>query len=524
MRSIVLAVATGCCMLAWAGPAAAKNDRVMVKGTVRVKHADVFRKNLAEYWYTLKTAHGPVKLSFRGQGPTYLGGARVVVHGTRKGGMAPRLRRRRPRPLGSQARPRRRTLWEQQRLAVFLLNFTNNTTSPGRPTSSGRNTSPRRIRWPRTTRSSRSARRRSSATCSGWYTLPTTNELCDPNGFTTMANAAARAAGVNLSQYTQYQYVIGPGAPCGWAGLAYVPGTTSWVNGTIGLRVIAHEYGHNLGVHHASSLDCRNQNGQRVALSVNNLCGASEYGDPYDVMGTGMTNHMNNFHKGQLGWYDAGNMLTVTQPGNYTLAPVEGQNGGVQLIRILRNAAPLPYYFYLEYRRPFSIFDTFLPTDPEVNGVGVRIAPDLGNISQSYLIDTHALDVLLRGLSARAERVRDRSGQRHHDQDGERVVHQRDGERPVRRDASAASASAASAATSSASAASAAASASATSAASATAASASASASATASSASGEPAERADPRGNGADQPAAGVPDLERFHQQRGDRGLPHLP
>src|SRR4051812_41350449 len=87
MRSIVLAAATGCCMLAWAGPAAAKNDRVMLTGTVRVKHADVFRKNLAEYWYTLKTAHGPVKLSFRGQGPTYLGGARVVVHGTRKGGV-----------------------------------------------------------------------------------------------------------------------------------------------------------------------------------------------------------------------------------------------------------------------------------------------------------------------------------------------------------------------------------------------------------------------------------------------------
>ncbi len=112
-----------------------------------------------------------------------------------------------------------------------------------------------------------------------------------------MANAAARAAGVNLSQYTQYQYVIGPGAPCGWAGLAYVPGTTSWVNGTIQLRVIAHEYGHNLGVHHASSLDCRDTGGHRVALSVNNLCGASEYGDPYDVMGIGMTNHMNNFHK-----------------------------------------------------------------------------------------------------------------------------------------------------------------------------------------------------------------------------------
>ena len=213
----------------------------------------------------------------------------------------------------------------------------------------------------------------------GWYTLPTTNESCDPNGFTTMANAMARAAGVNLSQYTQYQYVIGPGAPCGWAGLAYVPGTVSWVNGTIQLRVISHEYGHNLGVHHASSLDCRNPAGQRVALSVNNLCGASEYGDPYDVMGIGQTNHMNNFHKGQLEWFAPGNMLTVTQPGTYSLAPMEQPSSGVQLIRVLRNAAPFPYYFYLEYRQSFSIFDTFAPADPEVNGVGVRIAPILGS-------------------------------------------------------------------------------------------------------------------------------------------------
>ena len=345
-------------MLAWAGPAAAKNDRVMLRGTVRVKHADVFRKNLAEYWYTLKTARGPVKLSFRGQGPTYLGGARVVVHGTRKGGVV-QVSAGAVRVLSSgHTHAAQASAVGQQRLAVFLLNFTNDASQPW-------TTEFVRQKYFTSPDSMAAYYKEQSfgkttivGDVLGWYTLPTTNELCDPNGFTTMANAAARAAGVNLSQYTQYQYVIGPGAPCGWAGLAYVPGTTSWVNGTIGLRVIAHEYGHNLGVHHASSLDCRDQNGQRVALSVNNLCGASEYGDPYDVMGTGMTNHMNNFHKGQLGWYDAGNMLTVTQPGNYTLAPVEGQNGGVQLIRILRNAAPLPYYFYLEYRRPFSIFDT----------------------------------------------------------------------------------------------------------------------------------------------------------------------
>jgi uncharacterized repeat protein (TIGR01451 family) len=46
------------------------------------------------------------------------------------------------------------------------------------------------------------------------------------------------------------------------------------------------------------------------------------------------------------------------------------------------------WYFYLEYRRPFSIFDNFAPTDPVVNGVSVRIGPDPSVISQSFLIDT----------------------------------------------------------------------------------------------------------------------------------------
>src|SRR5881397_2123413 len=87
MRLLVLAAAAGCAILAWAGPASATSNRVTLQGTVLVKHADVFRQDLAEYWYTLKTKRGHVKLSFRGQGPTYLGGARVVVHGTRAKGM-----------------------------------------------------------------------------------------------------------------------------------------------------------------------------------------------------------------------------------------------------------------------------------------------------------------------------------------------------------------------------------------------------------------------------------------------------
>src|SRR5262245_61020557 len=86
MRLLVLVAALGCGAFAWTGTAAAKTQHVTLKGTVLVKHADVFRKNLAEYWYTLRTKKGPVKLVFFGQGPSYLGGARVVVHGTRARG------------------------------------------------------------------------------------------------------------------------------------------------------------------------------------------------------------------------------------------------------------------------------------------------------------------------------------------------------------------------------------------------------------------------------------------------------
>jgi hypothetical protein len=76
-------------------------------------------------------------------------------------------------------------------------------------------------------------------------------------------------------------------------------------------------------------------------------------------------------------------MLTVTQ-ARHLLARAYG---AAELRRPAdprpAQRLPVPYYFYLEYRQSFSIFDTFAPADPEVNGVGVRIAPDLGIISQS---------------------------------------------------------------------------------------------------------------------------------------------
>jgi hypothetical protein len=340
----------------------------------------------------------------------------VIVHGTRakKGGMV-HVPAGGVRVLASHRKAEAREALGTQRLAVFLLNFQNDHSQPWTTdfVRAKYFTSPDSMAayyheqsFGKTT---------ITGDVLGWYTLPTTNESCDPNGFASMARAAATAAGVNLSQYTQAQYVIGPGAPCGWAGLAYVPGTTSWVNGTIQLRVIAHEYGHNLGAHHASSLDCRNTDGQRVALSVNNLCGASEYGDPYDVMGIGMTNHMNNFHKGQLGWYDPASMLSVTQPGDYTLVVEDetGKYGPNYIYRVHATAATPDFqvsispdnpnvgagtsvFLPVRVRRrvgvtgPISVVFPNLP--PGVTASPTVILPDQDRQNQAFVVLTAAAD------------------------------------------------------------------------------------------------------------------------------------
>src|SRR5262249_31476930 len=163
---------------------------------------------LAEYWYTLRTKKGPVKLVFRGQGPTYLGGARVRVHGTRTRG-AVHVPYDGVRVLSPRSKTAARsTSVGPQRPARFLLKFPNDTSQQWTPdfVRAKYFTSPDSMAAYYKEQSF--GKVTITGDVLGWYTLPTTNESCDPNGFTQMANDMARAAGVNLNQYTQFQYVI----------------------------------------------------------------------------------------------------------------------------------------------------------------------------------------------------------------------------------------------------------------------------------------------------------------------------
>jgi chitodextrinase len=220
----------------------------------------------------------------------------------------------------------------------------------------------------------------------GYYTIDYDITTCDYNGLASKANAAATAAGVNLGNYTNVQYAF-PSLPCGWSGLAYLPGTQTWLNNALTLGVSAHELSHNFGVHHASTINCT-ESGVRVAISVNTAnCTYAEYGDPFSVMGNaGGARHTHSQQLATLGWATGSSLVTASTSGTWNLGAAEDAASSLKALRVARGDGT---YLYLELRKPWGTsFDNFLSSDPVVNGVSVRISNDWNTIIQSKLIDT----------------------------------------------------------------------------------------------------------------------------------------
>ena len=214
----------------------------------------------------------------------------------------------------------------------------------------------------------------------GWFTIPNKKtEGCGTN-YSKWADAARAKAGVDGVDLTQYHHVVYAfPVSCGWAGMGEMPGARTWIAGpSFSLGVVAHELGHNFGAHHAASWGCGSQ-------TIGASCALTEYGDPFDVMGAAWEErHMNNWHKGQLGWLATANVKTVNASGTYSLAPIEKASTGVQILRVAGTGGN---YYDLEFRQPFG-FDDFAVSDPVVNGVSIRLDPAFSSITQSRLLDT----------------------------------------------------------------------------------------------------------------------------------------
>ncbi len=378
--ALLSAVAAALCL---APIASASVRAVTVEGVVQLMHADARVAGAPPTRFlALRTTTGLLTLRV-GRGVSVRPGTWMRLTGQRRGTTLRVTAARRSAPRS----PRARRLAATTRfaaapaapnLAVVAFNFTDRTTQPWTiPTITstvfGGNGSVKNYFAEQSF-----GKTNLTGSVLGWYTIPSTSTTCD---FSTWGALADAQAGAALSGFSHVMYLFPDVPACAWSGLGMLPGPYTWVNGALGLYVMAHELGHNFGAHHSNAYDCTSS-GTRVSLS--GTCTSFEYGDPFSVMGTGWSRQFATFHKGELGWLAGTSTHTVTASGTYTIAPAAATTGAVQLLRIARAGAAL----YVDVRRPFGTwFDNFAPTDEGVGGVMIRRGPFAFNATQPALID-----------------------------------------------------------------------------------------------------------------------------------------
>lgn len=351
---------------------------LVVEGTLEALVAEVGEGDYTEY--RLRTATEEFRLEFRGEAPEgFLNGARVRVRGQRAGAgvLVADGGTTAGTVLATAA-----TFSGSRKLAVVLINFSNDGSRPfSRSFANGivfANAGSVRAKIAESSGGTATL----TGTTFDWLRLPMSNASCDYRGWATAARAGLTARGIDLSSYTNFMYVFPSTGACYWRGLGYMPGNTTWVNGTPNVRTPSHELTHNFGVHHASTLRCT-ANGVRVALSAN--CTKEEYGDPFTTMGAAGLRHDTALARVQMGYLPAAATKTVDASGTYTLAKAFATSG-VRIIGIPRGDGT---WLYLEYRRPFGqYFDNFSTSSSAASGVTIRLAKGWSTITQSGLIDT----------------------------------------------------------------------------------------------------------------------------------------
>ena len=152
------------------------------------------------------------------------------------------------------------------------------------------------------------------------------------------ARAAAATAGFPQSNFDLEVVAFRRISAWSWAGLGFVGARGTWINGSYGLGVIAHELGHNFGLRHANFWQAPNE-------TIIGAGSSQEYGNPFDTMGggdidnaTGLKGHFNAWYKWDLDWFSNAQIQVVAQPaqsGSFQVYDLEQPSlGGLHGLRV----------------------------------------------------------------------------------------------------------------------------------------------------------------------------------------------
>ena len=386
-----------------------------VTGTLTAVHVDDFASGREHERYLLTSGAAHYELAFGDAGPGGLTGATVTVTGTLEGHTlrvagsqaGPSFRIRSLAPVeastGSTAATAARTNTSATTMtatssatappavaksfAAILVNFTDLKTQPFTAASVASALYGSTTSLQAYYQEESKGRMAVSGAVFGWYTIAATATACDWSTWVTLAQNAANAAGANLAAYTNVMIFFPSTSACTWAGLGYVNGGVSLLNGTTSVQVMTHEAGHNFGLGHANGYDCT-VNGARVALADPASCAVHAYADPFSTMGNNALRHNQGSQLGELGWLTAAQKV-VGAPGNtYTITPYLGVEG-IKLVRIPRGDGT---FFDLDTRSTSGVFDNFTAGSPAVSGVTIRIGVGTASPTRSpqgtSLVDT----------------------------------------------------------------------------------------------------------------------------------------
>ena len=219
----------------------------------------------------------------------------------------------------------------------------------------------------------------------GPYTIPVSKVGCDSGAISSAAQAAVAAAGVSLSQYRRWVYVY-PKNGCSWYGLGTIGGNPSkaWINGALQRFTVGHELGHNLGLHHARSLNC---GVTTLAASAGTACSVSEYGDTTDTMGNKLAGHYNAYMKERLGWLGTESSPLISYPefsGAQWIDPYETDGSGVKALKLYKgkSSSGANQYYYVEFRQPVG-FDSVFSSTSNSNNLTTGVVIHQGSTTAS---------------------------------------------------------------------------------------------------------------------------------------------